>query len=714
MDRKSIILQDAAITRQINLLRFTAGEKKKVLAILDQLQKDLRAKLLTDLTDFGKARVDKLLKEATAVIDAAYKTVTPVADSIFSQKEVIDSIKNPPWKTMGISRDEWIDKYVSSEDIRYRLIDIHPKAAHLPVEAGDKVFVKNIANQKPSTQPIIIDSNNRLEARWGGGKLDQAFGVQPYTTLDGKHRVEAAIIRGDDSIRAYVPERKIKAVLDTSLELEKDVFAQRYIKSKGGTNISWDADKWKFINAEGVEKTYDSRTISRIADREGYVWKYKYDESAASQSTDLLGLARHEAQATAQSFLAIGLDAALPTEAVLKAMVNGSLIEGAPSAAWWSKQSDDLAFKFAAQVRQGVAGNETVQQIVRRIIGSPRLGTPGIMETSRRGATALVHTSIQQVANDARLATFKANDDVVKGVMQLSTLDSHTTKICIAYSGASWDLDGNPINGTTLPFNGGTPRHWNCRSVLTAITKTYKELGIDIPEAPKGTRASDLGQIPADTSFESFLGRHDKAYVDNLLGPGRAQLWRDGKITLQQLVGGDGRELTLKQLSALSSKPQKALTSFENLVKYSGKKVGLKDAISGITAVADATNNNNAEYALTAINDLKGKAYSGAAIIDKAKNQVAAVSWIKDPARDALKVVTLGSNMPGGGTAMMKQAVQASMDAGLGGKLTLVSVQDMKTLTFYYDKCGFDALKGGKMFELVLTPDAAKKFMGRF
>jgi len=345
MDRKDLILQDSAITRQINLLRFSAGEKKKVLAILTQLQKDLRAKLLLDLTDFSRARVNKLLKESTAVIDAAYN------------------------------------------------------------------------------------------------------GMQ--------------------------------------------------------------------------------------------------------QKFDFPGLAEHEAAATARSFAAIGLDAALPTEAVLKALVNGALIEGSPAGAWWSRQSDDTAFKFAAQVRQGIAGNETVQQIVRRIIGSKRLGTVGIMETSRRGATALVHTSIQQVANDARLATFKENDDVVKGVMQLSTLDSHTTKICIAYSGASWDLDGNPINGTTLAFNGGTPRHFNCRSVLTPITLTYKKLGIDIPEAPPGTRASDLGQIPADTSFESFLDRHDAAYTEKLLGPGRAKLYRDGKITLNQLVDGTGRELTLKQLAAL-------------------------------------------------------------------------------------------------------------------------------------------------------------------
>lgn len=261
-------------------------------------------------------------------------------------------------------------------------------------------------------------------------------------------------------------------------------------------------------------------------------------------------LAANEAETTAKILTSVGLEASLPTETALRSIVSNILIEGAPSSAWWAKQAESTAFNFAAQVRQGVVQGETLQQIVTRVVGSPKKGIPGIMKTSRRGALALVHTSISTIANDASLATFRSNGDVVKGVRQLSTLDGHTTKTCIAYSGNEWDLAGNPLNGS-LPFNGGPPRHWNCRSVLTAITKTYREMGINVDEAPGGTRASDLGQIKADITFDEFLKRHSKAYTDELLGPGRAELWRNGKITLQDLVGGNGRELTLKQLKAL-------------------------------------------------------------------------------------------------------------------------------------------------------------------
>ena len=268
-----------------------------------------------------------------------------------------------------------------------------------------------------------------------------------------------------------------------------------------------------------------------------------YDQ--IGKKIDYAGLAHTEADFTGRTFTSIGLDASLPSEATLKALVNGSLIEGAPSAKWWAKQSDDLAFKFSNQVRQGVAQNETVQQIVRRVAGSKKLGIPGIMDVSRRNASALVHTSIQQVAADAKLATFRANSDVVKGVRFLATFDARTSDRCIAHSGAEWDLEGNAIKGG-FPFEP-PPLHFNCRSTLVPITLTFRELGIDMPEV-KGTRASDLGQVPSDLSFDGFLKRHSTEYQDDLLGPGKAALWREKKITLTDLMGQSGRPLSLEAL----------------------------------------------------------------------------------------------------------------------------------------------------------------------
>lgn len=294
-----------------------------------------------------------------------------------------------------------------------------------------------------------------------------------------------------------------------------------------------------------------SKVNKVIADAEDIIVAAYTDQATG---IDVLGIAEHVAKlaaATLDNVLAVHLSgdaAALPTTAYLDSVASDAVIEGHATSAWWAAQADDLSFKFAGAVRQGLINNETNQQIISRIVGNA--GTQGIMSVARTDAATLVHTSVQQVANNARLAVFKKNSDVLKGVRLVATLDTHTCVQCAAYSGAEWDLDGNPINGTVVPFNSGCPLHFNCRCVLVGISKTFKELGIDLPEPLDGERASSSGPVPVNTTFNDYLNRMGKAFQDEVLGPGRAQLWRDGKITLQDLVNGQGNPLTLAELRA--------------------------------------------------------------------------------------------------------------------------------------------------------------------
>jgi len=296
------------------------------------------------------------------------------------------------------------------------------------------------------------------------------------------------------------------------------------------------------VNSSATAFTKD-RARRLIKQADGVIQDYY---GRVETAVDLKGLAEHEAAVTASTFASIGLPVALPSQTKLKSLVNGLLIDGSPAAAWWSKQASDTKFKFAQQVRLGIAEGETVQQIARRIRGGA--GVPGIMDISRRHAASLVHNAVMTVANKSRMETYRENADVVKGIEQISTLDGHTTPVCIAYSGAQFDLDGNPMNGTTLPYEGGTPRHWGCRSVEVPVTLTWRELGVDIDEFKASTRAAAGGPVRSDMTMDEYLKRQEPRQVDEQLGKGRAQLWRDGKITLRQLVDGNGRELTLEQL----------------------------------------------------------------------------------------------------------------------------------------------------------------------
>jgi hypothetical protein len=63
------------------------------------------------------------------------------------------------------------------------------------------------------------------------------------------------------------------------------------------------------------------------------------------------------------------------------------------------------------------------------------------------------------------------------------------------------------------------------------------------------------GQIAKPATFDEWLSSKSKAFQDELLGPGRADLWRAGKITLSELLDQNGRPLPLAVLKRKYGNP---------------------------------------------------------------------------------------------------------------------------------------------------------------
>lgn len=267
----------------------------------------------------------------------------------------------------------------------------------------------------------------------------------------------------------------------------------------------------------------------------------------ASKTTDIGAIAEHVADRTVQimqaAYPAISIGA--PGIERMRSLARDILIDGAPSSAWWAKQGEDTAFKFAGVVRRGVLNGATNEQIVRDVAGRG-----GIMDVSRRNARALVHSSVMTAANHARLETFRKNAKFSAGVEWLATLDSNTCITCAVLDGAQWDFDGKALNGTAAGFQS-PPAHWNCRCLFTPVLKggldeIFGKKGLDAKNA-KTTRASEFGSTDART-FADFLKRQDAAFVEEVLGKRRAELYLAGKLTLTDLITKGGREKTLAEL----------------------------------------------------------------------------------------------------------------------------------------------------------------------
>ena len=277
-----------------------------------------------------------------------------------------------------------------------------------------------------------------------------------------------------------------------------------------------------------------------------------YREISDEMERDLQGVASAEGRAAVRGInSSVGVDLATVYVApsTLKALAGNTLIEGAPSSAWWARQIPTVQRRFMDTVRMGILQGMPTPAIVRMV-------REQVFPWKRRNAEAIVRTSVQAVANNVRMETYKFNSSVVKGVRAVVTLDTRTSRLCMSRSGNAWDLDGKPIKGTDtkIPFPGPPPWHWNCRTTLTGVLKSWDELGSSkkIKEISRSTRASMDGQVPADLNYEEWLRIKDKAepgFAREVLGPGRYTLWKKGDLSLRDLVDQTGRELRLDELA---------------------------------------------------------------------------------------------------------------------------------------------------------------------
>lgn len=241
------------------------------------------------------------------------------------------------------------------------------------------------------------------------------------------------------------------------------------------------------------------------------------------------------------------------TASGLDNLVSNILIQGAPTAEWWGRQAQGLSDKFADQMRLGVAAGESNSDLIDRVRGTNE--KPGIMDIARNSAERLVRSSVQTAANAGRTATYQNNSDLIAAVQWHSTLDTRTSEWCIVRDGLQYTVTTHePLDSDVPWLSGPGALHWMCRSTSIPVMKSWRDLGIDADEIPDSTRASMDGQVPAKTTFESWLKKQSKARQDTVLGPGKADLWRAGKITFRDLLNQDGRPLTTEQLRAKYAK----------------------------------------------------------------------------------------------------------------------------------------------------------------
>jgi len=249
-------------------------------------------------------------------------------------------------------------------------------------------------------------------------------------------------------------------------------------------------------------------------------------------------------------------------------VMDKALIEGQPlftntlrdgSQSWWMNLRASTRDRMAREIRKSLVLGESTQQATRRLIGTHRnqLPTGGSLGVTRRQAEAVVRTSIHAVTNATRSSFYEDNTDVVSAVQSLATLDSRTTILCRSYDGLKWKLPDYTPMGANGKAHIPPPRHFRCRSTmmpvlggLDAIDRKVREMGMELEP---NVRASADGPVTGRLgTMQGWLANQSEQKQNAMLGVGRAKLWREGKVSLRQLVDNQGRTLTLTELEKVA------------------------------------------------------------------------------------------------------------------------------------------------------------------
>lgn len=215
----------------------------------------------------------------------------------------------------------------------------------------------------------------------------------------------------------------------------------------------------------------------------------------------------------------------------LESVKYAPLFEGRDIGDWWKKQSNDLQFKIESIIRDASVIETSSAKISKRI--RDEIGI------SKVHADTLIRTANAAIANDAQEKLISYNSDIVEAKQHVSTLDNRTTDICKVRDLKKWTLDNKPI-GHKMQYRK-PPLHFRCRSIIRMVIK----------DAIASTRSSQFGQVNDSLDYVGWLKSQPIDYQNSVLGAKRAKWFREGKLTMSQMLDQSDRPLTIKQLQKI-------------------------------------------------------------------------------------------------------------------------------------------------------------------
>lgn len=306
---------------------------------------------------------------------------------------------------------------------------------------------------------------------------------------------------------------------------------------------------------DGYSKARASAVLSSIREITGVA----YRNSGEFLRKELTGLAVAERDfglAALKAAYPIRVSWTAPTVTSLRTVISARPFQGRILGEWARDLARAKVRRVTQAVRIGWVEGQTVPELTRTV--------GRLLEIDARGAEAVARTAVSFVSSQAREELYRSNDDLIRGVRWVSTLDGRTTPICIARDGEEYPVDSGPR----------PPAHYNCRSTTVPVTKSWEELGLTsanpekpisrpyvtdsrkVANIPHAERDRLIGQVE-NQSYAEWLADQPAEFQDDVLGKGRAEVFRRGELPIERFVNETGTWLTLDELRAREARALK-------------------------------------------------------------------------------------------------------------------------------------------------------------
>lgn len=276
--------------------------------------------------------------------------------------------------------------------------------------------------------------------------------------------------------------------------------------------------------------------------------------------TEVAGKASYVAQNEILSFggLVPNFHPVVLSAAQLRSMVVNTPIGGRKMNEWVSKTFDhNIQESIKTEMLTGMLEGESYKDMVKRFKSKVFDGLDNDME-------ALTRTYVQSANVNAMDDVMKANADIVKGWKWSSVAENRTCLACLS-------LDARD---EVYPIGKGPemPAHMRCRCFKEIVTKTFREMGVDVDEIEKayrpytvrgtvdpitgkitpgkigvgGGRIIDTGRFLG--TYEDFFEAQGANVQKQILGPTRFEMWKSGKVALKDFADKSGNIRLIKEL----------------------------------------------------------------------------------------------------------------------------------------------------------------------